>query len=318
MKPRLLDLDRFGSRKYLQGLAREHRPLSAGGSVGWSLHEQVQLRWATALGIEADDLVLCGSAAHAWTTLSRCLLLPGDVAAIARPCPVELPAAVLGAGASFVDLGRSTQGEIQPAVVAKVAAAHANAVALGQRFSWFGTDDLKALAAVQWRAILIDATGTDALVGSASALDEGADAAVIALRDPDQPVQPLLWAIACRAGEGPGVAAIGGPGHLPLLLLRAGLASLDAIAAGPASHHVAWRDQLRQRREALRASLTDRPGVHWSIADGGVTAAALCLDGDVDAVAGPLRVAGFAATGFAPHPMRSAVVVDLAESTVLA
>lgn len=309
MDPRFLALERFGQRAHLPAVARDHRPTDSGGSVADSLAEQVAIRWADLLGVQADDLVLCASASDAWSLLARCVLAPGDVALIAQPLSVEIPAAIVGCGGKFVDVGRTVDGQVDHEVLRAAQARHPDAVLALPCPAWGGADDLGKVAADASRMVLVDARDVESPFGDAGAVNRGADAAVVALRDPSDLASPILHAVVCAPDSGVMVAAIAGPGHLPLALLRAALDTVTLWRARPDAV-ATLRVQLQARRTALTLQIPEKPGVSLQCS-AGTKALVWCLDGDGAAVSRPLRLAGWDAVAWSAHPMRGGVTVDL-------
>src|SRR5258708_2761848 len=114
-----LDLTRFPLRRHLAGWYGQHRALNADRSdFAGDSSALLQSRWAAWLGVQPADVLLAATAHDAWHLLARAVFLPNDVAIIAEPSLSAFPAAVLAAGAAYVDVGRRHRGEIAPAALA--------------------------------------------------------------------------------------------------------------------------------------------------------------------------------------------------------
>ncbi len=308
-----LDIDRFPGRRYLESLARDHRPTRAAARPVDALDHSLRQRWAGHLGVEGDDLLLCGSASDAWRLLCAATLLPGDVALLAQPCATALPAAVLSTGASWLDLSRDGEGTIDPAALAHALELHPAAILLAESPSLFGGDDSAAVAgSMRPRASLVDARHSPVLAG-ADTLNERAEATVIALRDPDDPATPALHGIVCRAGSGCFLRAVQGSDPLPISLLQQGLAHLSVLHRSGASVASDWRKALDRVRARFVASVSEHPGA--VVFPGvGTRAAVECRAADANELAGTLMAAHLSVSAGNGHPMRNLVICDLAAS----
>lgn len=313
MDARLIALDRFAHRRFLATVARDHRPLDAGGSVIDSLVEQLRERWSALLGVAAEDLVVCASASDALGLMARCLLAPADVAVLAQPCDVVIPAGVVSAGAVYVDVGRLMDGRLDAPAANAALLGNPQAVLFAASPSLGGADDLAQVAEDNWRAVVADARYARSLAGDVSAINAGADAVVVVLRDPAEPTAPLLYGVVCAPGCGVAVAAVLGPAPLPALLLRAAICAVDWLQGRGREDTANWAAEIAENALKLEFLLADRAGI--SVQIGGTTALVWCLDGVVESIAQTVRSAGFSASGFGPHPMRSVVVVDLTSPT---
>lgn len=310
MSRSLLSEARFGGRRHLGAIARDHRPSQAIGSVGDSLHAQLRQRWASMLAVDADNLLLCATRNEAVQLLSRCVLAPGDVAIFGRPGPVEISASVLAAGASFVDLGRLVSGRLDPAAAQRALKEHPEAIGWALAPAWGGGDDVAALGS-GWRAVLADASLAESLHGDASAVGQGADAVVVALRDPDQPALPRMWGVVAAAGQGGALGAVAGPSSLHPQWLRAALAAADTLSSAPGHHTERWQRALRGRKEMLARAVSELDAVQL-IAGAGTAAVLRCLDGQAVGPTRALQRLGWRAIGYGAQPMAGAILIDLA------
>ena len=309
-------VDRFASRAHLAGLARGHRPTQPVASVIGSLSAHVAQVWAASIGVEPDDLVLFGSGGEAVRTLTSALVAPGDVVLLGEPAEVALPAAVLAVGGRYLDIGRDQRGRLPIGALRRAAELHVDAVLWASTPALTGADDCDGLPAdVDLRAVLADERLSSTLNGRGLRAQSRALAQVIALRDVDRPADPVLYAAVCRPGTGWALAAVRGPGPLPLGTLQGALATLGANdAAGP------------QKRAALEAALDDAAAdVTAAVAEiagaqalprAGVAMAVECLAGNAGEVATLLSRSGWSCAPYGPHPMRSLLVVDLFEPGV--
>lgn len=305
-----LDSQRFPGRAHLAAVARSHAPLAPStASVQGQWAEPVRRRWAEHLQVQTGDLVLAATAADAFRLVLQALLAPGDVALVAEPAPVAALGAILAAGAAYVDLGRLHDGDIDAKALARALQAHPDAVIVLEQPSLFGTDDRAALGHAQARALVIDARHALGWAGPAD-LEPRATATLVALRDPDQPAQPVLHAVVCAPGTGADLVLLQGPACWPEAPMRLALAVLDGLREQP-HWPLSVETQLDARYSEFALALKDLAGVRL-LPRGGFRAAAECLAGDGAAVA--LHVSRHLAPvdGFAAHPMRSLVVANLA------
>lgn len=311
--PPWLEQSGFAGRRHLPALARSHRPQRGAADPQAALDHSLRRRWAAHLDVQAEDLLICASAAEAWRLLCGACLPPEAVVLLAEPAAIVLPAAVLGAGAAYLDLGRDGRGEIDNAAVARACQLHPDALLLGERPSLFGTDDGAAWGdSAALRPRLLDARYGAVWAGEGAA-DGAAEATVICLRDPDSPARPLLHAIVCQAGSGEALGAIQGPDALPVLLLEAALATLGRIAGAEPGELETWRAKLAATHRRFSALAAQHPGA-VTFAPGGTRAAIECRAGDAGALFEPMQAAGLVIDAYGGHPMRDLLVCDLAAS----
>lgn len=304
-----LDTRRFPGRAHLAAIARHHAPLDRSQAiVEADFARGVQLRWAESLHVDPADLVLVGSEAEAFRLVLHGLLAPGDVALVAGPAPVAGLAAILAAGAQFVDVGRLHDGRIDRQALERALEVHPEAVLLAEQPSLFGTDDAEVLGDLPVRARILAAAQAQGWLGP-RALDPLATATIVALRDPDLPQVPVFHAVVCARGTGADLMLLQGPAAWPEAIVRQALAVLDGLRDRPD-----WPARTEARLDRHHATwvraLTNLPGVRI-LPRAGWRAAAECLAGNSEEVAKILGQVLAPVQAFAAHPMRSLVVAHL-------
>lgn len=303
----------FPGRRHLLGLARSRRPQRGAADPADGLDHSLRQRWAAHLGVRAADLLPCASSADAWRLLCGASLGSDAVALLAEPTAVQLPAAILSAGAAYLDLGRDGGGRIDPGALTRACQLHPAALLVGESPSLFGSDDASDWGApAAQRPRLLDARHAAAWAGEGTVPD-AVQATVICLRDPDAPASPLMHAIVCQPGDGEALRAIQGPGALPLVLLEAALATLARIAAAADGELTAWQTALAATHRRFCELAHDHPGAVCFPA-GGTRAAIECRAGDAAALFEPMQSAGLVVDAFGGHPMRDLLICDLAAS----
>jgi hypothetical protein len=306
----------------LAAVVRAHAPLDPAEvlQTGDVTHE-VQRLWAARLGVAAADLVLAGSDAEATRLVLQALLAPGDVLLLAEPVAHDVPGAVLTTGAAYVDLGRLHDGALDPAALATARARHPDAVLWLHAPGLFGEVDAWPVNGSHAskdslpRAVLVDARLQPGW-HAGPVLPAGVLAALVALRDPDEPEAPVLHAVVCAPGTGADLQLLQGPVNWPPVLMQQALAILRGLDAEP-TWPAAADAQMTFAYQVLADALAHRPGVRLQPA-AGVWAAAECLAGDAAEVARALVQIVGPVQAFAAHPLRSLVVVRLAGAHVLA
>lgn len=304
------DAGRFATRRYLPSLQRETTPLFATTALDAGLGQQVAAAWAAALAwpdgtaAHADEVVLCAGAREALTLGLGGLLAPDDVVLVARPTAPDALAAVLGRGAGFVDIGRLHDGAVDPQAAARAADRHPTAVAFVEAPSLMADDDLDAWAAIAVRARVVDLrhAGWPARLPAA-------DATLLALRDPEDPARPLLWAVVARREAAALLAVIGGAAEFPVGVLARAAALLRSLAADPAWVTAAL-ERLAERAHALRDLAAAHPGGRLHAA-GPLRVVASCAAGDADVLATRWRPHAVAVAAYGDHPMRHLAVAEL-------
>lgn len=321
MNRRWIDPERFPGRAFLAAVARDHRAITASGDLRSATAEALQARWAARLGAEADDLLLFASAEEAARLACSALLLPHDVALLARPSASLWPASALATGAAFVDVGRLADGRLDPAGIAFAAESHPGGLWLLEQPSLAGQDDVAAWSASlpathgasACPAALVDVSGAPGHGASVLALAPGdADgrhvlASLHALRDPLEPAWPTLYALRVAPGQGRQLAALLGGSSLPMPLLERASAALSRADEAA--------DRVALERIATVVAQVNALAAGWSgaapLAGGGWRQAVRCDAGDSVAFAEALAHVGLIAAAYGRHPMRSYVVVDL-------
>ncbi len=301
-----LDSKRFPSRQ-------NRKPILPRAPFGLRMEWSVLVRWARHLNIHPNDLFLFATAQEAMNAAVRAVMAPTDVALVARPMDEDWLTAVLAIGARYVDVGRRFDGPTpvggwhRPAAE-RAAAAHDEAIAIVESPIWSGADDVEAIAGLPLRAVVIDARRTEDCWG-AQVPAARKSLTLIALRDPDQPCEPLVCGLVVPTLSGVGLRVAVGPTRLPRVIADRATAVLHSLALQP-DWPAPMLAQLQVRYAAWHAAMVDRPGVQV-LGRCGLEAAALCHAGDgpqiADAIATDFpsirasRVAG----------MRGLLTVDL-------
>jgi hypothetical protein len=133
---------------------------------------------------------------------------------------------------------------------------------------------------------------------------------LVALRDPDAPSPPVVYALVAPDGEGSALRAAIGPTAIPQSTAERAFAVLEGVARTP-SWLEASASRMADRYAAWQAALAGRPGVEV-IGRAGTEAAALCLGGDGDAIAAELVHTFVSVRAWPASSMRSLLTVDLA------
>ncbi len=315
MKGTWFDLPRFASRRYLGGFYEQHRVIN-GDSVDFAddAAALLQARWAGWLNIDADDLLLAATAHDAWHLLANALLLPDDVVLIAEPTLSAFPAAALAAGAAYVDVGRSHNGEVPFSAWQLALQHHPQALIMAEFPSLYATDDLVALTELHGRFTLVDATQSEQWAGPRAQPLAVGSAMVVALRDPDAPQAPVLHAIVCAPATGRSLRQLQGPLRWPEVLLRQALGVLAGL-----HHQPQWPlavEQEMHEKYTLFADLARAwPGA-VVLPRAGMRAGVLCMAGDAAALALHLQPKIFPLFAYGTHPMRDLLLIDLTQAAV--
>ena len=293
-----LDFERRPNRQHLLRLHRSQQPQAQSADPSGRLVQQLQQRWAERVGLPPEQVLLCRSPEEGLRLVCDGLLTHGDTVNLARPAPTAWLAAVLSAGATFVDIGRLNDGRSDPAVIAAVPTPRlviAGAPALS------GAEDVSA-----WQGgaapIVADATGAARLVGGPVS---GASVTLAALRDPSDPRSPLLWALL-----GPPAAPLRylmGPSLLPASWANRCLAALRSCDD---SAEAELRRALSARATSLEERLPLSAGQSWLPA-AGMVRAIRCLAADGASLVPRLTLMGAAAEAHGAFPGRGLVVVSL-------
>ncbi len=306
----LLDFTRFPGRRWsadLVGMVRDVQPQSA------QLTTAVLARWSHHLRARPGDLLLFATAQEAMRAAIHALVVPTDVVLVARPLPPDWLSAVLLAGARFLDVGRRFDGPLptgglnRPAAE-RAAAAHPGAVAIAELATWSGANDVQAAAGLPLRALIVDARRTASCLGPQLPA-ERAVLTLVALRDPDRPSDPVLYALVAPDQQGEGLRAATGPTALPELQAAHALAVLDGLQRQP-TWPTALNARLAARYAQLQQALAGRPGVQL-LGLTGLEAAALCWADDGKAIAAALAVEFPTLAAWPMSEMRGLLTVDL-------
>jgi hypothetical protein len=309
-----LDVTRFPGRRYLVRLAEKRVRQPDDGLTFADLAPHVQRTWAQQLACTPDDLILAASDAEVWRLLLGALLLPGDTVVLAEPAPRAVVSTVLALGARYVDVGRRSDGAIDPAALRLAVAAHPGCVVALESPALFGCDDVQALGAEPLpgvRALLVDASHAPGW-GDARLWPTGiapSVATVVALRDPADLATPVLHAAVSAPGTGLALMVLqGAPRWPPHLMRRA--ADVLAVVQRPEALAAPER-ALEQASLAFAAALADRPGV-VVYPRAGWRRASECLGGDAVEVADAIRPLVAPVETQGPEPRRTLLWVDLA------
>lgn len=303
-----LDRQRFAQRRFLEAVDRGHQPQRATPDPAPWLAGDIAATWASLLqrdggAVDPRDLILVASQAELWRAALSLLLAPGDAVLLAEPVPAGVLRAILQAGGQWIDLGRTAAGDCDPLALQRAAQAHPEAIYFAEQPPPIGDPRPVALPG-GLRATLIDLQ----LAGWPTQLP-AATAALLALRDPDDPGEPLLWALVTAPGAGQGLSLLLGDPQLPVAQAERARGVLHSWRDQPG-----WPRQTEQRleRAAERLSAWTRgwPGLAGAGARG-LRWTAQCQGGDAAALFDALRgrVASMAALG--PHPGQNLLLIDL-------
>jgi len=293
-----LDMQRRPKRRHLLQLDRSQRPVAASADPIGRLVQQLQQRWAERIDLPVEQVLLCRSAEEALRLVCGAVLIPDDQVFLARPSPTSWPAAILGTGATFIDVGRVVSGRPDPAVIKAVGPARlviAGAPALtgaADHHAWSDRDDL----------LLIDACLSAHLCGKPT---PGAELTLAALRDPHDQGNEVLWALL-----GPAAAALRylmGPSLLPAAWARRALSCLTVIDRQAQQD---FEERLQARADELEDKVALSPGQSW-MPMAGVQRAVSCLAADGQQLLAEFNRLGASAEAHGPFPGRGLVHVSL-------
>ena len=311
-----LEPERFALRHHLGAIQRELRPLAHTTPLGAGMGEAVAARWAAQMHwpdrpVEADEVVLCGSAREAAALALATLLKPGDVLLLAHPCEACAPAIALGQGAAFVDVGRCVDGTVDRLAAERAAAAHPGAVVWASAPAYTAADDTLVWQGVsRIRALVCDMQR--ALWPSSL---PAASACLVALRDPDQPADAVLHAVVADRSAAHTLQAIWGPAQVPTGQLRHAYAVLSGWQAD-GTWPAATRSAIAAEGERLGQLARAWPGAAVYLT-GGASLAIACRAGDPAELGKRLRQETPVLAAYGAHPMRNLLVVDLAAGGAL-
>ena len=298
-----LDKGRWPGRAFLPNMSRGHVPL---GPQHGGLTAAVTALWAQQLGVPAEDLVLCATATEAWHLGLGALLQPEDVCLVAEPAPIGALAAVLRSGSKYVDVGRLFDGRIDQGTLSLAQTLHPLAWLVACAPSLTGAMDTDNLIVSQLDRAIIDASFQpfwQPAAGPAPLLT------LLALRDPDDPVFPLIYAWVARLGHGAMLRMLQGPVLLPPPLADRAWAVLTVIER---DRDCATRvhDKLAKRYEKFAAILRPMTNVVL-LPQAGWMASAYAIDGQALTVATRIEPQLAPVAAYGAQPLQHLVVVDL-------
>ena len=306
----LIDLARFPGRRWANATAQRLGPRLMAQA---RLEMVVRVRWARHLRVPPDEMLLFATAEEAARAAVQALATPADVVLLAQPLPYRWVGAVLHSGARYVDVGRRFDGPLPTggwnrSAAERAASAHPTAVAVVESPAWGGTDDAATAADLPLRALIVDATRSAQCLGLELARQRAA-LTLVALRDPDHPTEPVVYALVGPDGEELALRVGVGPTGLPNVVAEHALAVLDGLLLLPA-----WPAAMAARADARfaewLAALAGRPGV-VALGRSGLEAAALCLGDDAEQVARALLPTFASVQAWPMTPMRALLTVDL-------
>ncbi len=305
-----LDLERFATRRFLPAARRDHSPVSDRESAERDYLAELRALWSQLLRrhdgapVAPDDVLVCASDREATELALGRLLQPDDVVLWAEPIAPSAVLATLAAGARYVDVGRARHGQPDAAALALALQAHPQAVFWGEAPSLTCADDLVALGDLTARACIADCT--------AAAWPQqlpNADASILALRDPDQPAEPVLYAVVTRPSWGTELAQLHGRIHLSERAQLHALAVLQGLV-----NHPAWPDARRaealQLAEQFMNAAQTWPGA-VAVGQFGLRAAVRCLGADPQPLAVRLHEQFLQLRALSAHPAGSLLWLDL-------
>lgn len=275
--------------------------MDAGPDVSGLLAVRLREMWSALVGVEADALLPCVSTSAALQLVTQACLLPGDTVRLARPGQLSWSAAVLAAGAAYVDVGRVVKGAVDPATA--VAAPPGRLAILGAPAPT-GADDAGEWPPAADELRLADASLAASLHGYPVA---NADLTLLVLREPDAPSTSLLCALCGPVVDVQALSSLAGPALLPLPLIRAALAALQRM-----DHHAeaVFQGYLKTRSQRLIDALSLGPGQRW-LPRAGVSHGVQCLAADGASVAAAARKLGYRAEAWSAFPGGGLVRIDL-------
>lgn len=250
------------------------------------------------------DLMICPSLGDALRAGLALLLHPGAVVLLAEPVASEVLRAIVQADAQWIDVGRTAAGDIDELALQRAAMAHPGAVFYAESPQLLGQLDPPYALPPELRASVIDLRQQ----GWPSQLPP-ATAVLLALRDPDRPRDPLLYAVATQAGLGQGLALLLGDPRLAEPLAeraRAVLLSWQRFPAWVAAAEAA----MARRGQALSAAAAGWPGLVDS-GQRGLAWAAQCQAGDAAELLTRRLGLQLGLAAYPSHPMQNLVVADL-------
>ena len=306
----LADFSRFPGRRWAHAIATQMTP-AAGAPV--RLEMAVRVRWSHHVRVVPDAIMLFATAEEAARAAIQALFVPNDVALVAQPMPPHWVGAVLHSGARYVDVGRRFDGPLPTGAwhrqaAERAALAHPEAVAIVEAPAWSGADDSQLALQLPVRATIVDATRSAHCLGPALTAQRGTFT-LVALRDPDDPVTPVLYGLVGAADADLEARVAIGPTAVPALLAERAFAILDGLARHP-DWPAATATRLEARYAEWRRALAGRPGV-VDLGQAGLEASALCLGDDGAAIARELTLNFPGVQAWPMAPMRGLLTVHL-------
>ena len=306
----LIDLTRFPGRGWYAGIAEQIRAAPAGSSL---LNTSVLARWAQHLRARPADILLLATAQEAIRVAIQALVVPSDVVLLARPLPPEWLMAVLHAGARYLDVGRrfdgpTPTGGLNHAAAHRAALAHPQAIAIAELATWSGANDAALAADLPIRGVIVDARRHADCLGP-QLPGARAPLTLVALRDPDRPSEPVLYALLVPDQQGEALLIASGPTALPEIQAEHAFAVLDGLQRQP-TWPTAMQARLATRYAQFQQAVANRPGVVL-LGQTGLEAAALCLADDGEEIAQALAGEFPAAVAWPMTDMRGLLTVDL-------
>ena len=286
------DLSRRPQRRYLAGLSGSSGPVVRSPDLIAALSVELNRVWASRLEIPPEAMLPCASRADALRLVASAALLPGDRVRIAQPGQEAWAAAIIAAGAAFVDLGRLGDGSLDPSTLA--ASAPGRLAILGAPAPT-GHDDGRSWSARPGELRLADASLAATLGGR---VVPEADLSLIILRDPDRPAWPLLAALCGAPADVEALRLLAGPNPLPVALLQR---ALDAARRISPAREAEFSAALGARAEAIATTLELGPGQIW-LPQAGISRAVRCLAADGAALVTQGQRQGYPGAAWGAHP----------------
>jgi hypothetical protein len=254
-----LDSQRFPGRAWLPGLvADEEAGPRHPGDAAAEADGRCLERLAAVLRCAPEEIALAGTVAEAMHVAVGCLLTPQDVALVGELASIEARAAVLSAGARYVQLPRRADGTLVSRTARRALDARPDSLVLGESPHLLGGDDWPALASLEARARCLDCRRRP--LGAGGSAPWPADACLLALHDPGAPARPLAWVVRVGAAQAHGFASLRIGRRLPAVLLE----RIGAALAEPERWTQAmttWWASLDRAWQALAQAVGPRPGI---------------------------------------------------------
>lgn len=304
-----LDPQRFGQRRHLLAIDRQHRPQLAAPDTSLWRHLSLARQWAGLLRcadgpIDPLDLLICPSLGDVLRAGLALLLYPGAIVLLAEPVAPEVLRIIAQADAQWIDVGRTAAGDIDELALQRAALAHPGAIFYAEVPQLLGQIEPPLERLPDLRASVLDLRyhAWPTQIPKATAV-------LLALRDADQPREPVLYALATAAGLGQGVALLLGDPQLPEAVSERARAVLLNFRDFPL-----WA-QSAQEAVAARARQLSGAAAGWiGLVDGGQRGlrwAAQCQAGDADALLQHQLGLRLGLAAYCGHPMHNLLIADL-------